>query len=54
MTSATMPRIARLEEAAKLAPEQIVDLMRAEATLREEVAALKHQLDWLKRQLFGQ
>lgn len=54
MTSATMPRAASLEEAAKLAPEQIVDLMRTQVALREEVTRLKHQLDWFKRQVFGQ
>ncbi|MGE3676137.1 MAG: IS66 family transposase [Polyangiaceae bacterium] len=54
MTSATMPQAPSLEEAASLAPEQIVELVRTQAALREEVATLKHQLDWFKRQLFGQ
>lgn len=54
MTSASAPRLASLEEAARLAPEQIVDLVRTQAALREEVATLRHQLDWFKRQLFGQ
>ena len=49
-----MSRVPSLEEAARLAPEQIVDLMRSHVALREEVAALQHQLDWFKRQLFGQ
>jgi transposase len=54
MTSATTPRVASLEEAATLAPEQIVELLRTQVALREEVTSLKHQLDWFKRQLFGQ
>jgi transposase len=40
-----------LDEAAALTPQQIVELIGA---LRQEVTALKQQLDWFKRQLFGQ
>jgi transposase len=54
MTSATAPRVPSLEEAARIAPEQVVDLVRSQVALREEVETLKHQLDWFKRQLFGQ
>ena len=54
MSSATAPRVPSLEEAARIAPEQIVDLVRSHVALREEVATLRHQLDWFKRQLFGQ
>ena len=53
MSSATAPRVPSLEEAARIAPEQIVDLVRSHVALREEVATLRHQLDWFKRQLFG-
>jgi hypothetical protein len=35
-----------LEEAAGLAPEQVVGLS-------QELAAARHQLEWFKRQLFG-
>jgi len=41
------PRILTLDEAAKFRPQQIVELS-------QEVATLKHQLDWFKRQIFGQ
>jgi transposase len=54
MTSLTVPRVPSLDEAARLAPEQIVDLARSHMALRGEVEALKHQLAWFKRQLFGQ
>lgn len=47
MNSATNRRILSLDEAAAFRPQQIVDLSR-------ELAAAKHQIDWFKRQLFGQ
>jgi hypothetical protein len=43
-----------LDEAAALGPEQIVDLARSQFTLRQEVEALKRQLEWFKRQVFGE
>ena len=50
-----------LAEAAQWAPEQIVGLARTNVALqrdmdamRLEFAALKHQLEWFRRQLFGQ
>jgi transposase len=47
MNSATASRVLSLDEAAAFRPQQIVDLSR-------ELAAAKHQLDWFRRQLFGQ
>ena len=56
--SAPVPTLA---EAAQWAPEQIVGLAQANVALqrdmdamRLEFAALKHQLEWFRRQLFGQ
>lgn len=54
MSSLSAPPVPSLEEAARLDPEQIVALVRSQVALREEVETLKHQLDWFKRQLFGQ
>jgi len=51
MNSAAIQRVVTLEEAASLTPQQVLDLYH---TLRGEVIALKQQLDWFKRQLFGQ
>jgi transposase len=47
MTFTTTTRILSLDEAAALRPQQIVDLSR-------ELAAARHQLDWFRRQIFGQ
>jgi transposase len=47
MNSAPARRVLSLDEAAAFRPQQIVDLSR-------ELAAAKHQIDWFKRQLFGQ
>ena len=46
MNSATGFRVLSLEEAAAYRPHQVVDLSR-------ELAAVRHQLDWFKRQVFG-
>ena len=58
MNSATETGIEKgalsLDKAAAFLPQQIVDLVRSQFTLREEVKTLKHQLDWFKRQVFGQ
>jgi len=50
-----------LAEAAQWAPEQIVGLAQANVALQRDIdamrlefAALKHQLEWFRRQLFGQ
>lgn len=47
MNSTTATRVLSLDEAAALGPQQVVDLSR-------ELAAAKHQIDWFKRQVFGQ
>ncbi len=47
MNSAARPRVLSLDEAAAFRPQQIVELSR-------ELAAAKHQIDWFKRQVFGQ
>lgn len=50
MNSAPASHVPSLDEALK----QIVELTRSQVTLRQEIQALKHQLDWFKRQIFGQ
>ena len=47
MNSAHSSRVLSLDEAATYRPQQIVELS-------VELAAAKHQLDWFKRQIFGQ
>ncbi|WP_299161445.1 IS66 family transposase [Accumulibacter sp.] len=47
MNSTTAARVLSLDEAAAYRPQQVVELSR-------ELAAAKHQLDWFKRQVFGQ
>ena len=54
MTSAIDSGVLSPEQAARMSPSEIVELSRSYATLSDEVAALKHQLEWFKRQLFGQ
>jgi transposase len=54
MNPAPALRLPSLEEAATYSPQTIVDLVHSQFTLMQEVQALKHQLDWFKRQLFGQ
>lgn len=61
MSSALILTASSLEEAATLSPQQIAELIgslrnreKTEALLRQEITALKQQLDWFKRQLFGQ
>lgn len=51
MSSTTANRVPSLDEAATFSPRQVVDLV---GSLSREVETLKHQLDWFKRQLFGQ
>jgi transposase len=43
-----------LAEAAAFSPQQVLDLSRSHHALQQQIDALKHQLDWFKRQLFGQ
>ena len=43
--------VSSLEEAAGLTPQHVLDLCNG---WRREITALKQQLDWFKRQLFGQ
>lgn len=54
MTSPAPRRLPSLAEAAAYSPQQVVGLARDVAGLSEQVAALQHQLDWFKRQIFGQ
>jgi transposase len=51
MSSTTTIRVPSLDEAAAFSAQQVVDLV---SSLNREVETLKHQLDWFKRQLFGQ
>lgn len=51
MNSLSLARVPSLEEAGALSPQQIVDLIGA---LTGQVAQLTHQLEWLRRQIFGQ
>ena len=47
MNSTAANRVLSLDEAATYRPQQIVDLSR-------DLANAKHQIDWFKRQIFGQ
>jgi hypothetical protein len=47
MPSTSCARILNADEAAALAPDQVVELSR-------ELVAARQQLDWFKRQIFGQ
>ena len=51
MNLATHSRVPSLTEAARFSPQEVVDLASA---LTQYIEALKHQLDWFKRQVFGQ
>ena len=51
MNPATLNRVPSLDTAATFSPQQIVDLT---YSLSREIDGLKHQLDWFKRQIFGQ
>ena len=53
--SATHPPVLpSLAEAAAFTPVQVLELIAAKAALHQQVDALQLQLDWFKRQLFGQ
>ena len=43
-----------LDEAACWQPQQVVDLARSHRELKQQNEALKHQIDWFRRQIFGQ
>ena len=49
--STSLPSLA---EAACWQPQQVVDLARSNLELTQQNAALKHQIDWFRRQIFGQ
>ena len=58
-----MPRQAlpTLDEAAGFSPAQVVELALDRATLerdvgqlQQKIAGLQHQVDWFRRQIFGQ
>ena len=51
MNLATHSGVPSLTEAARFSPQEVVDLASA---LTQYIEALKHPLDWFKRQVFGQ
>lgn len=51
MSSTSANRVPSLDEAATFSPRQVVDLV---GSLSREIETLRHQLDWFKRQVFGQ
>jgi transposase len=51
MKPASTLTLSSLEEAAALTPLQVLSLCQ---TLQAEIAGLKQQLEWFKRQIFGQ
>lgn len=54
MSSTPPSPLPSLAEAAHWQPQQVVDLARSHLELTQQIAALKHQLDWFRRQIFGQ
>ena len=61
MTAAPLTPVPSLAEAVQWTPAQIVELAQANAQTQHQLArmqvefdALKHQLEWFKRQIFGQ
>ena len=61
MSSTPSPALPTLNEAASFSPRQIVELAEDRAALEREVGQLQqkivgfqHQLDWFRRQIFGQ
>ncbi len=61
MSAPSSAPVPTLVEAAQWAPERIVELAQANVALQRDIdamrlefAALKHQLEWFRRQLFGQ
>ena len=51
MSCAVLTRIPDAAEVAALDPHRVVQMLRSQA---EQIEALRAQLDWFKRQLFGQ
>jgi transposase len=51
MTTTPAPAVPSLDEAARFTPQQVVELA---VGLHDQVQVLQRQLDWFKRQLFGQ
>jgi len=61
MNPAPWSALSSLEDAVTLSPQNVLDLAAAwrewektGAVLRQEIAGLRQQIDWFKRQLFGQ
>lgn len=54
MKSTPSTPLPSLAEAAHWQPQQVVDLARSHLELSQQNEALKHQLDWFRRQIFGQ
>jgi len=54
MNSATGIHVPSLDEAARFSPQQVVEQGRLLFAQKQEILTLKHQLDWFKRQVFGQ
>jgi len=61
MSSAPASALPTLDEAARFSPQRIVELALERAALEREVgqlqqkiAGFEHQLDWFRRQIFGQ
>jgi len=54
VNSPSVARIPSLNEAAQFAPEKVVGLCQELAQAQHQVEQFKDQIDWFKRQLFGQ
>ena len=48
------PTIPTLTEVAAFSPQMVVELIRENVLLKQQNAAFKHQIEWFKRQIFGQ
>lgn len=58
MTSVAISSVPSLDQIASFSPQQthelLVGLMKEVGELRQQIAGYKHQIDWFKRQIFGQ
>ncbi len=54
MSAVHLTPVPTLAEAAQWAPERIVELAQAHVDLQRQVQTIQHQLEWFRRQLFGQ
>lgn len=54
MSSTPVSTLPTLAEAAQFTAQQVVDEVRQRLQLEQRVAALEHQIDWFRRQVFGQ